>query len=152
MITIILRWVRHHMGRRALEARAGQHAKEVGAQLEDFYDVKSFPMEVHKNIEVEVKGKKVKKCVEVVEEGRKVKKMVMVEEGVKKVKKVITEKVSKDVVYVNNVCALLRHVLHQRGMNPATTLIRVGLDGGGGNFKIMVSLCPGNLSRPHIFF
>ena len=62
----------------------------------------------------------------------------------KKVKKVITEKVSKDVVYVNDVCALLRHVLHQRGMNPATTLIRVGLDGGGGNFKIMVSLCPGN--------
>ena len=83
-----------------------------------------------------------KKVVEVEEGGRKVKKVVVMEVESKKVKKTVTEEEGKDVAFVNDVPALLRDVMHQRRMNPATTMIRIGLVGGGGNFKILASLCP----------
>ena len=98
-------------------------------------------MEVKNHVEVETKPKKKKITAEVEERGKKVKKVVEVEEPGKMVKKVVTEEVEKEVVYVKDTSDFLTHILHQRRMDPAKSLIRIGLDGGKGSFKVMASVC-----------
>ena len=98
-------------------------------------------MEVKNHVEVETKPKKKKVTAEVEERGKKVKKVVEVEEPGKMVKKVVTEEVEKEVVFVNDTSAFLLDVMHQRRMDPAKSLVRIGLDGGKGSFKVMASIC-----------
>ena len=50
----------------------------------------------------------------------------------------------KDVVYVRDISAFLDYLMRVRGMNPAETLVRIGIDGGKGSLKIMVSLTDGS--------
>ena len=100
-------------------------------------------MEVKKHIEIEAKPKKKKITVEVKERGRKVTKVVEVEEPQKPVKKVVTEMQDKDVLFVNDIKPYFANVFNKRGILPAKGLIRIGLDGGKGSFKVMASVCKG---------
>jgi hypothetical protein len=55
-------------------------------------------------------------------------------------KKIVTYKEDKDVVYVNDVNGLVQHVMKERSLDPAKTLVRIGLDGGGGSLKVIASI------------
>ena len=84
-------------------------------------------MEIEVNREVEVKGNKKGK-------GSKNK---------KKDKKVLVKEM-KDVAIVKNTKGFLDRVVNERGLNPETAVMSVVPDGGGGSFKVMVSVFDGN--------
>ena len=69
-----------------------------------------------------------------------VKKTVEVEVNGKKTKKTITTMEEKDIAYVEDVDGFAKYVTKERNLNPATTSIVVGADGGGGSLKIMASI------------
>jgi hypothetical protein len=56
------------------------------------------------------------------------------------VKKAHYELVGKDLVYVNDVSEFILHIIRERGLNPAESLVRVGTDGGGGSFKVICNI------------
>ena len=53
-------------------------------------------------------------------------------------------KETKDVAIVKNTKGFLDRVVSERGLNPETAVMRVVPDGGGGSFKVMVSVFDGN--------
>ena len=46
----------------------------------------------------------------------------------------------RDLVYVKNVNELLEHVINCRELEKENTMFRVGIDGGGGSFKVMSNI------------
>ena len=69
-------------------------------------------------------------------------KKVIYKEGKKgkKIKKTVTYFQKKDICHVKDLDAYVQHVIKERGLDPKTTLIRVGLDGGGGSLKVLISV------------
>ena len=59
---------------------------------------------------------------------------------VRKSTKVVTVWEEREVVHVKVASDFVLHIIWARGMDPAKTLVRIGLDGGGGSFKIMISI------------
>ena len=62
----------------------------------------------------------------------------------KEKKKKVLAKETKDVAIVKNTKGFLDRVVSERGLNPETAVMRVVPDGGGGSFKVMVSVFDGN--------
>ena len=54
-------------------------------------------------------------------------------------KKVLVKE-TKDVAIVKNTKGFLDRVVSERGLNPETAVMRVVPDGGGGSFKVIVSV------------
>lgn len=54
------------------------------------------------------------------------------------------EMVMKSVVYCNDVPGLVNHVISKRGIEVANSFCKVGVDGGGGSFKITLSIIEGS--------
>ena len=71
-------------------------------------------------------------------------------EFTKKVKvgnKVNFQAVEKDLVYVNNISSLIFHICEQRSLDPLKSMVRVGIDGGGGSLKMIMNIFePDNLN------
>ena len=57
-----------------------------------------------------------------------------------KVKFVETYVSRKRICHVANTSEYIMHLIKLRGLDPAKTLVRLGLDGGGGSLKILVSV------------
>lgn len=55
-----------------------------------------------------------------------------------------TQVVSKPVVYCNNVQGLVDHIISKRGVEVAKTFCKIGVDGGGGSFKVTLSIIAGD--------
>ena len=58
----------------------------------------------------------------------------------KKEKSSQVAKVTLDLVYVNNPTVFIDHIIEKRGLDKEKVLVRVGLDGGQGSFKVVVSI------------
>ena len=129
----IMTTIRKRIGFSAIEKNANQQLLDTGRKLEDFYEVKKIPMEVKKSVEVEGKGGKGKK-------GKKGKQGGATAEKGKSTKKVVTVTEEKDAVYVKDVPQFVEHVIKERGLDPAKTTVRIGLDGGQNTFKVMASI------------
>ena len=55
-------------------------------------------------------------------------------------KKSVTSTVMLDLVYVKDPVAFIDHVIKKRGLNRKKVLVRLGLDGGQGSFKVVASI------------
>ena len=66
-------------------------------------------------------------------------KRTVTKEG-KKTKVAETYTESKQVCHVKSASDYINHLIKQRGLDPTTALIRVGIDGGGGSLKLCVSV------------
>ena len=108
-----------------IEPNTREFLAEIDKHLSEEYE--SIKMEMEVNREVEVKGNKKGK-------GSKNK---------KRDKKVLVKE-TKDVAIVKNTKGFLDRVVSERGLNPDTAVMRVVPDGGGGSFKVMVSIFDGN--------
>lgn len=54
--------------------------------------------------------------------------------------------IEKDLIYVENVWTLVVEICEQRGLNPNSCIIRVGVDGGQGSLKLVINIFdPDNL-------
>ena len=54
--------------------------------------------------------------------------------------KYATRTVTKDLVYVNDVTALVFHISGMRKIDPVDALVRVGIDRGGGSLKLIMNI------------
>ena len=61
-------------------------------------------------------------------------------EEVEESKGTVETKVELDLVYLKDPPAFIEHVIEQRGLDRAKVLVRVGLDGGQGSFKVVASI------------
>ena len=107
--------VRKSFGGKAIEENAGLEAEEKGRQVEDFFVITEKELEMKRT---EIKQGK---------------------DG-KNTKKVETYMTTKSICHVENTSDYVNHLIKQRGLDPNKTLVRIGLDGGGGSLKIMVSI------------
>ena len=110
---------------------------EANRKLEDFYVVEKIPLEVKQHADEE-DGKKGS------EEGKgkgkgKGGKGGKGEKG-KSPKKNVTVTEEKDVVYVKDIVSFVNFIIQERGLDPAKTVVRIGLDGGQETFKIIASI------------
>ena len=55
-------------------------------------------------------------------------------------KKVVESKVMRDLVFLKDPVGFIEHVITTRGLNRDKVLVRVGLDGGQGSFKVVASV------------
>ena len=62
------------------------------------------------------------------------------EENVGKGKSAKKIKVDKDLVFLKDPAAFVDHIVKERGLDKDQVIVRVGLDGGQGSFKVMVSI------------
>ena len=86
-------------------------------------------------------GKQVKEFFEVTEKELEMKRTVEKEgKNGKKTKSIETYTEKKKVCHVSNASDYVQHLIKVRGLNPATAMVRVGMDGGGGSMKILVSV------------
>ena len=125
----IMTTIRKRIGFKAIEKNANQGLLQAGRRVEDFYAVKKIPMEVKESVDCDEKGKSGKRGEA---KGAKAK-------GKSK-KKTVTVKEEKDVVFVRDVAKFVDFVIKERGLNPARTTVRIGLDGGQDTFKVMASI------------
>ena len=58
----------------------------------------------------------------------------------KKEKSSQVSQVMLDLVYVNNPSVFIDHIIKKHGLDKEKVLVRVGLDGGQGSFKVVVSI------------
>ena len=107
--------MRKSFGAKSIAENAGAELVAKGREVEDFFRVSGLEMEVKRSI-------------------------ITVGKNRKNVKKVETHMVVKDVVHVENTSVYLNHLLKLRALNPKTTFIRVGMDGGGGSVKVLLSI------------
>ena len=110
-----LQAIRSVFGYDSIEKNAGVDAVERGKVLEDHFTVTEMDLEM-KRTKVEVN----KKGVEV---------------------KVVETFISPQrICHAKNTSDYIQHLLKVRGLDPAKTLVRLGIDGGGGSLKILVSV------------
>ena len=55
-------------------------------------------------------------------------------------KKSVTSNVMLDLVYLKDPVAFIEHVIKERGLDKEKVLVRIGLDGGQGSFKVVASV------------
>ena len=58
----------------------------------------------------------------------------------KKTKVVETYVSSRSICHATNTSDYIQHLIKIRGLDPARTMVRLGIDGGGGSLKILVSI------------
>ena len=50
------------------------------------------------------------------------------------------ETVKRDLVFVKEPAKFIEHIISERGLNKEKLMVRIGLDGGQGTFKVVVSI------------
>jgi hypothetical protein len=55
-------------------------------------------------------------------------------------KKYVESEVERDLVFLKDPASFIEHVIQERGLNRDKVMVRIGLDGGQGSFKVVVSV------------
>ena len=102
-------------GGKSIEKNAGVDAVEKGKQVEEYFTVTDKDLELKRTkVKVNKKGKETKVYETYVS--------------------------AKRVCHVADASDYVQHLIKLRGLDPAKTLVRLGLDGGGGSLKVLVSV------------
>ena len=107
--------IRNSFGGNSIEKNAGEEAVKLGSQVDEHFMVTKRELEFKRKAEKEGKN------------------------GVKK-KVVETFTKEKDICHAVDASDYIKHLLKLRGLDPMKTLIRLGIDGGQGSLKILVSV------------
>ena len=86
-------------------------------------------------------GKTVSDFFEVTEKDMEMKKTVTREgKNGKKISSVETYMTKKSIVHVRSASDYINHIIKLRGLDPQAAFVRIGMDGGGGSMKVLVSV------------
>ena len=86
-------------------------------------------------------GKTVSDFFEVTEKEMEIKKTVTREgKNGKKISSVETYMEKKNIVHVKSASDYIQHLIKLRGLDPKSAFVRIGMDGGGGSMKVLVSV------------
>ena len=107
--------IRKRFGHKAIAKKAGIKSVKMGSIVRGFFSVVKRELEFKRKVEKTGKNGKKRKVTE-------------------------TFKKETDICHASDASEYIQYLLKLRGLDPKKTLVRLGLDGGRGSLKIMVSV------------